>query len=87
MAFSTFPLTLSIFFGIFFLVLAVLMLIIFAIVGFGEISGVLTGLFFVGGIQLLCLGIVGMYLSKMYLEVKNRPIYIVRETEKGVVDR
>jgi hypothetical protein len=36
---------------------------------------------------LLCTGINGMYLSKMYLEVKNRPVYIVRETEKGVVER
>lgn len=87
MAFSTFPLTLSIFFGIFFCVLALIMLVAFAIVGFGTVSGILTGLFFVGGIQLLCLGVVGLYLSKMYLEVKHRPIYIVRETEKCVIDR
>lgn len=32
-----------------------------------------------GGIQLLCLGIVGLYLSKTYLETKGRPIYIVKE--------
>ena len=35
---------------------------------------------FLGGVQLLCLGIVGLYLSKTYLETKNRPIYIIRET-------
>ena len=39
-------------------------------------------MFFIGGVQLLCLGIMGQYLSKTYLEVKKRPIYIVAETEK-----
>lgn len=87
MAFSTFPLTISIFFGILFCIIGLIMLIIFAIIGFGTTSGVLTGAFFIGGIILLCMGINGMYLSKMYLEVKNRPVYIVRETEKGVIDR
>lgn len=33
------------------------------------------------GVQLFCLGIVGEYLAKTYLEVKHRPIYITRETE------
>ena len=33
----------------------------------------------VSGIQLLCLGVIGQYLSKTYLEVKNRPIYITKE--------
>ena len=36
----------------------------------------------IGGIQLFCIGILGQYLSKTYLECKKRPIYIVRETEK-----
>jgi len=34
---------------------------------------------FLGGIQLFCSGILGIYLSKTYLECKNRPIYIIRE--------
>ena len=37
---------------------------------------------FMGGIQLLSLGVIGQYLSKTYLEVKNRPIYFIKETEK-----
>ena len=37
---------------------------------------------FVSGVQLFSIGIIGQYLSKTYLEVKNRPIYIVKETEK-----
>ena len=38
--------------------------------------------FLVGGIQLFCTGIIGQYLAKTYLEVKHRPIYIIKETEK-----
>ena len=37
---------------------------------------------FVSGIQLFTIGIIGQYLSKTYLEVKKRPIYIIKETEK-----
>ena len=33
----------------------------------------------VSGIQLLCMGILGQYLAKTYLETKNRPIYLVQE--------
>lgn len=41
----------------------------------------------IGGLQLLSIGILGLYLSKTYLEVKHRPIYIAREayTEKSGV--
>lgn len=34
----------------------------------------------IGGIQLFCIGIMGQYIGKTYMEVKNRPVYIVRET-------
>ena len=33
----------------------------------------------ISGVQLLCLGIVGQYMAKMYMEVKNRPIYLIKE--------
>ena len=42
----------------------------------------ICGIFFIGGIQLLCLGILGQYLSKTYLETKKRPNYIAKETEE-----
>ena len=35
---------------------------------------------FLGGIQLFCVGILGQYLSKTYLETKRRPIYLVAQT-------
>ena len=35
---------------------------------------------FIGGVQLLCMGIMGQYLAKTYLEVKNRPHFIISET-------
>ena len=42
---------------------------------------------FIGGVQLLCMGIMGQYLAKTYLEVKKRPHYIVAETNNSDVKR
>ena len=46
----------------------------------------LTVLFGICGIQLFIMGIIGIYLSKIYLETKNRPIYVVKETEADLDD-
>ena len=40
---------------------------------------IISALILVGGIILVCLGIVGEYLSKMYVQGKNRPVYILKE--------
>lgn len=87
-AFSTVPLSIASVMGILFCFIAFLM-IIFVIVRtliYGDpTSGwpsMVCIMFFIGGVQLLCIGIIGQYLSKAYLEVKKRPIYIVAETEK-----
>jgi hypothetical protein len=37
-------------------------------------------IFFLSGIQLFCIGILGQYLSKTYMEVKRRPIYVIGES-------
>lgn len=42
-------------------------------------------LFLVSGVQLFCTGIVGIYLSKTYLETKHRPIYLLKETSEETV--
>ena len=89
-AFSTVPLSIASVFGILFCLIA-FVIIIFIIVRtlvYGDpTSGwpsMVCIMFFIGGIQLLCTGIIGQYLSKTYLEVKKRPIYIVAETEKDL---
>ena len=48
---------------------------------FVVIISIAIGILFLGGIQLFCIGILGQYLSKTYLETKHRPIYITREKE------
>ena len=41
---------------------------------------------FIGGLQLLCLGIIGKYIGKIFLETKKRPSFIVKEDERGLVE-
>lgn len=92
--FSQAPLTISAFVGGGFTVISVLA-IIFIIVrklcfGGSSVDGwasLVCIVAFVSGLQLACLGIIGQYLSKTYLEVKQRPHYILRETNDKDADR
>ena len=84
-AFSTAPLSFAAVMGVVFCILAFL-LIIFIIVRtsiFGDpVSGwpsMVCIISLISGVQLFCLGIVGQYLAKTYLEVKRRPIYLVKQ--------
>lgn len=82
--YSTIPLKLASYAGIGLMGISVLYLIIALIVGaaVGEITGtiaIITILLFLGGLNSLFLGIIGEYLSRTYLQVKNRPIYIAKE--------
>ncbi len=84
-AFSTVPLAVASFMGVLFCGLAFLM-IVFTIVRkliFGDPTSGWPSLVCIillcSGVQLFCLGIVGQYLSKTYMEVKKRPIYLVKE--------
>ena len=87
-AFSTTPLWISTFIGILFCIISFIAIIsiIIKTLCFGDPVGgwpsLVCIIFMVSGIQLFCIGIIGAYLSKTYLETKNRPIYIVKETEK-----
>lgn len=88
-AFSTFPLVISTFMGMIFCLTAliIVLMIIIRTVLYGDPTSGWPSLacivLFVSGIQLFCIGIIGQYMAKSYLEVKNRPLYIVKETEKG----
>ena len=84
-AFSTVPLMLASVMGVFFCIVAFLM-IIFIIVRkmiFGDpVSGwpsLVCIILMTSGVQFFCTGILGQYLAKTYMEVKRRPIYLVRE--------
>lgn len=85
-AFSTAPLVLASMFGIIFCLLAFVMILFIVIrtLAFGDpVAGwpsMICIIFLIGGIQLLCIGIIGQYLSKTYLETKKRPKYIIKDT-------
>ncbi len=84
-AFSTTPLVLSSILGIVFCIVAAISIlaIIIKTIVFGDPTSGWPSLaciiVFVSGVQLLFLGIIGQYMSKMYLEVKKRPIYIIKD--------
>ena len=84
-AFSTVPLALASIAGFAFCLIAFIALVAIVVKtlvwgdpveGWPSLACILI---FSAGIQLLCVGILGQYLSKTYLEVKGRPVYIVKE--------
>ena len=88
-AFSTVPLTIASVAGVFFCLVAFVIIVVTIVrkLLFGDpTSGwpsLVCIIMMVSGVQLFCLGIVGQYLSKTYMEVKRRPIYLVREEVEG----
>ncbi len=85
MAFSTVPLSIAAFVGITFCIIAFVAMI-FIIVrtliwgdpvgGWPSLACIIT---LTAGVQLFCIGIIGQYLAKTYMEVKDRPVYIIKE--------
>ena len=86
--FSDAPLTIASFVGALSCIgsgLAILFIILRALLYGDPTAGwpsMVSIFLFIGGIQLLCLGIIGKYIGKIFLETKQRPVYIIRETEK-----
>lgn len=86
--FSTVPLALASVLGVALCIMALIMVtyIIIKTLLFGDpVSGwpsLACMVMFMGGIQLFCIGILGQYLAKTYLETKHRPIYILAETSE-----
>ena len=86
--FSYFPLQLATYFGFSaagLAIVAIPVVIILRLVGKGAFLGQATTLIavlFLGGVQLISLGVLGEYLGRIYDEVKGRPLYVVREGPK-----
>lgn len=85
-AFTTAPLTIAILLGTIFSIVAfIYMVFIIAknLLFSDPVQGFATtmcAILFLGGIQLLFIGVLGKYLEKTYIETKNRPIFIVKES-------
>ena len=86
--FSDVPLNIASFVGAFSCVasgIAMIFIIVRALLFGDPTSGwpsLVTIILFIGGVQLLCIGIIGKYIGKIFMETKKRPVYIVKETEK-----
>lgn len=86
--FSEAPLNLAIWAGVFsFLasIIGILFVVIRKLTVGGSIAGwasLVSIILFLGGLQLLALGIIGKYLAKVFLETKKRPVYIIKEKSK-----
>lgn len=84
-SFSTLPLTLATASG-FILVVFAIVVSILQVMGNNPLTGglltnqaLLILLLLIGGLQLICLGVIGKYIGKIYLEVKQRPLFIIKE--------
>lgn len=85
-SFSRIPLRLSTYLGLFSALVALLMSIIVLYWRLSQPSSPLTGfaaimiaVFFLGSVQLICLGLLGEYIGRIYEEVKGRPLYTLAE--------
>lgn len=82
-SFSYFPLKLASILGFVFAIFSFLFIVVVGILrlflGFGIVgwASLMSTFLFIGGIQLITLGIIGEYLARIYDEVKNRPEYII----------
>ncbi|HOO79572.1 MAG TPA: glycosyltransferase family 2 protein [Lachnospiraceae bacterium] len=89
-AFSTVPLAISSLTGVLCCIAAAvyaIYVIIKQIISAEAVSGypsLVCLILFIGGVQLLMIGVLGQYMSQIYLEIKNRPKYIIRETDQKV---
>jgi len=86
--YSTMPLTFAALLGVLFCFIALIMVCVIVVrtLMWGDSTAGWPSLVciicFIGGIQLFCIGILGEYLAKTYLETKKRPIYVVKEKSK-----
>ena len=92
-AFSTVPLSIAAVMGLLFCAIALLMtafVVVRTLIWGDPVSGwpsMICVILAVGGVQLFCMGIIGQYLAKTFMEIKKRPIYIVKETNCEKTDK
>lgn len=84
-AFSEKPLKLCLIFGLFIVILALVVFVIYfilAVTGHILVAGyasLILSIWFLGGVQIAIVGLVGIYIGKIFNQVKDRPCYIIRE--------
>jgi dolichol-phosphate mannosyltransferase len=85
-SFSNFPLQIATFLGFIFSIVAFI-IVLYALYSKFILLEVVTGWtslmvssMFIGGVQLLCLGIIGEYISRISTDIKKRPLYIINES-------
>lgn len=89
-AFSTAPLAIASVMGILFCILSFLtgiIVVIKTLIWGDPVAGfptLICVILLIGGIQLLVIGIQGQYLAKAYMEIKNRPVFLIKETEEDL---
>ena len=90
---STKPLTISAHIGLLFCLISFIFIIVIIaktlilgdpVSGWPSLVCIIT---FLSGLQLFFFGILGLYLSKIYTEVKRRPLYFINETEKDIINK
>lgn len=82
-AFTTSPLRIPVFIGIFLEFIFLILLIMFLILGINSFDIIILILLLLFGLLFISIGIIGEYLSKTYIQVKNRPIYIIKNIKEN----
>lgn len=92
-SFTTAPLRIATLFGILFAGAAFVYLVVVVVRGLMGIAGLpgyssmMAVILFLGGVQLLSLGIIGEYIGRIFNETKNRPLYIIEETHRAKTEK
>lgn len=87
-SFTTSPLRISFIFGLlisivaFFWILYLLIRPLFGVPTGGGYSSLMSVILFLGGVQLLAIGIIGEYIGRIFIETKNRPVYLVQDKKE-----
>lgn len=82
-AFTTSPLRIPVFIGMLLELIFLILLIIFLILGINSFGIIILILLLLFGLLFISIGVIGEYLSKTYIQVKNRPIYIIKNIKEN----